>query len=297
MQKAAIAADPRSTAADKYATDLEAYKTFKANQLITDQQYEELKAAASTQYEAQRLAAQEQMFAAQSRGNAFVMDSLNALGQTSTQVISSMLAGTMNTTEALQALGTTIFNQVIGAVVDWGIAQVKAIIMGQSAQAASTAAGIAQGVALEAAYTPAAIAASIASFGGAAIAGASAMAASVPAMAAMITASRKTGGSTSAGSIYRVNEGGAPEVWTGNNGQQYMMANKNGQVTSNADATSGSGGINIQVINNASSASVRTETGEDERGKFASFFIEDIDSGGPMYQSLAGQTNVTRVGN
>lgn len=296
MRKAATAADPRTAAADKYKTDLEQYQAFKANQLITDQQYEELKAAAATQYEAQRLAAQEQMFAAQNRGNAFVMDSLNALGQTSTQVISSMLAGTMNTQEALQALGTTIFNQVIGAVVDWGIAQVKAIIMGQTAQAASTAAGIAQGAALQAAYTPAAIAASIASFGGAAVAGASAMAASVPAMAAMITAGRKNGGPTTAGNVYRVNEGGAPEIWTGSNGSQYMTAPTNGHMTSNADATAGSGGISIQVFNNSSKAQVQTETGENEMGKFVKFYIEDWESGGPMSRATMEMTNVQRVG-
>lgn len=296
LQKAATAADPRTAAADKYKTDLEQYQAFKANQLITDQQYEELKAAAATQYEAQRLAAQEQMFAAQSRANAFVMDSLNALGASGTQVISSLLAGTMNTTEALQALGNTIFNQVIGAVVEWGLAQVKAMIMGQTAQAAATTAGIAQGVALEAAYTPAAIAASIASFGGAAVAGASAMAASVPAMAAMITAGRKSGGPTTAGNVYRVNEGGKPEIWTGSNGSQYMTAPTNGHMTSNADAMGGQGGINITVNNNVANAQVRTETGENEQGRFVSFFIDDMNSGGPMYQSLSSQTNVQRVG-
>lgn len=295
LRKGAIAADPRTAVADKYKTDLAAYQEYRANQLITDQQYEELKAASATAYEAQRLAAQEEMFAAQSRGNAFVMDSLNALGQTSTQVISSMLAGTMNTTEALQALGTTIFNQVIGAVVDWGIAQVKSIIMGQSAQAASTAAGIAQGVALEAAYAPAAIAASIASFGGAAVAGASAMAASVPAMAAMITAARKTGGPTTAGNMYRVNEGGAPEIWTGNNGSQYLLPNKNGQVTSNADATQGGGNMTV-IIHNNSSSNVRATQGENEQGKFTNVFIDDMESGGPMFQSLSSVSNVQRVG-
>lgn len=298
LQKAATAADPRTAAADKYATDLAAYQSYKENQLITDLQYEELKNAAATGYEAQRLAAQEQMFAAQSRGNAFVIDSLNALGQTSTQVVSGMLAGTLNTTEALQALGNTIFSQVIGAVVEWGLAQVKSVIMGQTAQAAATASGIAQGAALQAAYTPAAIAASIASFGGAAVAGLSGIAAAAPAAAAIITASRKTGGSALANSMYRVNEGGAPEIFTGNNGSQYLLPNKNGQVTSNADATGGAGGaINIQVINNSSKSKVETQTGENEMGRFVNFFIEDMDAGGPMYRGLSGVTNVERVGN
>ena len=297
LQKAAIAADPRTAAADKYAQDLAAYQSFKDQQLITDQQYEELKNASATQYEAQRLAAQEQMFAAQSRANAFVMDSLNALGQTSTQVLSGILSGSMNSEEAMRSLANTIFNQAIGAVVDWGIAQVKAVIMGQTAQQSATAAGIAQAVALEAAYTPAAIAASIASFGGAAVAGASAMAASVPAMAAMITAARKNGGPVSAGGIYRVNEGGAPEIFTGGNGQQYMMPNQRGEVISNADATgAGAPPVTVNVYNNGSRSQVRQETGENDAGRFVNLFVEDMDSAGPMFQALQGVSNVTRVG-
>lgn len=297
MQKAATAADPRTAAADKYKTDLEAYAAYKANQLITDQQYEELKNAAATQYEAERLAAQEQMFAAQSRGNAFVMDSLNALGQASTQVISGLLAGTMDTKQALQSLGNTIFNQVIGAVVDWGLAQVKAMIMGQTAQAAATTAGIAQGTALAAAYTPAAIAASIMSFGAAPAAGAAGMASAVPAMTAMLHVARKTGGPVGASGMYRVNEGGAPEIFTGSNGSQYLLPNKNGQVVSNSDAAGGSGGaLSIQVINNSSRAQVQTEQGEDEMGKFVKFYIEDWESGGPMSSATMAMTNVQRVG-
>lgn len=296
MRKAATAADPRTAAADKYATDLEQYKTFKANQLITDQQYEELKNASATQYEAQRLAAQEQIFAAQSRGNAFVMDSLNALGQTSTQVLAGILSGTMSGEDAMRALANTIFTQAIGAVVDWGIAQVKAVIMGQTAQASATAAGIAQGAALQAAYTPAAIAASIASFGGAAVAGLSGIASAAPAAAAIITASRKSGGPASANGMYRVNEGGAPEIFTGSNGSQYLLPNKNGQVTSNADANSGGGNISIQVINSSSKAQVKTESGENEMGRFVRFYIDDWESGGPMSQATMSLTNVQRVG-
>lgn len=297
LQKAAIAADPRTAAADKYAQDLAAYQSFKDQQLITDQQYEELKNAAATQYEAQRLAAQEQMFASQSRANAFVIDSLNALGQTSTQVLSGILSGTMSSEDAVRSLANTIFNQAVGAVVDWGIAQVKAIIMGETAQAAAAASGIATGTALASAYTPAAIAASIATFGGAATAGTAAMGTAVPAMTAMLHAARKNGGTVAAGGLYRVNEGGAPEIFTGGNGQQYLMPNKRGQVVSNADATAGGvGAVTVNVYNQATKAQVRTETREDETGKFVSVFVEDMDSGGPMFQALQGVSNVTRVG-
>ena len=116
-------------------------------------------------------------------------------------------------------------------------------------------------------------------------------------MAAMLTAARKNGGTVAAGGLYRVNEGGAPEIFTGGNGQQYLMPNKRGQVVSNADATAGGGGaVTVNVYNQAAKAQVRTETREDETGKFVSVFVEDMDSGGPMFQALQGVSNVTRVG-
>lgn len=300
LQKAAIAADPRTAAADKYAMDLAAYQEFKNAQLITDQQYEELKNASATQYEAQRLAAQEQMFAAQSRGNAFVIDSLNALGATSTQVLSGLLSSTMDGEEAVRALANTIFTQAVGAVVDWGLAQVKALVMGQTAQAAATTAGIAQGAALASAYGPAAIAASIATLGAAPVAATSSMAANVPAMTALLAVGgRRHGGPVEAGSVYRVNEGGKPEVFN-SGGQQYMIPNQRGDVVSNKDATATDGAagspISIQVINNSSSAQVRTETRQDEQGRFVAFFIDDVEAGGPMTSSLMEHTNLQRVG-
>lgn len=288
--------DPVAAAGVNYTQHLTALQELNAQKLLSDQQYLELKNAAETEYDQQRLAAQEQIFAAQNRGNAFLMDSLNALGQTSTQVLSGLLSGTMNSQDAVRSLANTIFNQAIGAVVDWGIAQVKAIAMGQAAQAGATAAGVAQAATLASAYSPAAVAASVASFGGAAIAGAAAMASAVPQMLGLL-GGRKNGGTVAAGGLYRVNEGGAPEIFTGGNGQQYLMPNKRGQVVSNADATGGGGGaVTVNVYNQAAKAQVRTETREDETGKFVSVFVEDMDSGGPMFQALQGVSNVTRVG-
>lgn len=289
--------DPVAAAGVDYTQQLTALQELNAQKLLSDQQYLELKNAAETEYDAKRLAAQEQIFAAQSAGNAFLIDSLNALQGTSTQVFSGLITGAMSGADAVRALANTIFNQAIGAIVEWGFAQVKSIIIGQTAQATATAAGVAQAATLQAAYTPAAIAASIASFGAAPVAATSSMAANVPAMAAMLTAARKNGGSVSAGGLYRVNEGGAPEIFTGGNGQQYLMPNKRGEVVSNADATGGGGGgVTVNVYNQAAKAQVRTETREDEKGKFVSVFVEDMDSGGPMFQALQGVSNVTRVG-
>lgn len=58
-------------------------------------------------------------------------------------------------------------------------------------------------------------------------------------------AGRANGGPVAAGNMYRVNEGGAPEVFNASNGQQYMLPNQRGEVVSNKDASGGSG----QIIN------------------------------------------------
>jgi hypothetical protein len=93
-----------------------------------------------------------------------------------------------------------------------------------------------------------------------------------------------------------VNEGGAPEIFTGGNGQQYLMPNKRGEVVSNADATGGAGAVTVNVYNNSSRAQVRTETTQTDEGRFVSLFIDDMESGGPMFRGLAGVSNVQRVG-
>lgn len=292
LKKAAVAADPRAAAADKYKTDLEQYKLFKENQLITDLEYEELKNAASTTYEAQRLAAQEEMFAAQSRGNAFVMDSINALGAASTQVLSGILSGTMSGQDAMKAFANTIFNQVIGAIVQMGIDQVKSIVMGQAAQAVATGAGVAQAATLATAYAPAAAAASVASFGGAAVAGLSAMAAAVPAMMGLI-GGRKAGGPVNGAGMYRVNEGGAPEIFTGNNGSQYLLPNKNGDVTSNKDATGGGALPPIVNIHNYGS---QPATVESRFSKADDRYIIDVIAGDMMGGGKTGKATNSITG-
>lgn len=60
--------------------------------------------------------------------------------------------------------------------------------------------------------------------------------------------SRRQGGPVAAGSMYRVNEGGAPEIFQNNLGQQYMMPNSRGEVISNKDASKG-GGVVINIHN------------------------------------------------
>lgn len=66
---------------------------------------------------------------------------------------------------------------------------------------------------------------------------------------------RQYGGPVSSGSMYRVNETGAPEMFTANNGNQYMLPTKSGSVTS-ADKVGG-GGVSVVVNVDAGGSSVQ----------------------------------------
>ncbi len=55
---------------------------------------------------------------------------------------------------------------------------------------------------------------------------------------------REHGGPVSANSMYRVGEGGKPEIFKASNGSQYMIPGDNGRVISNRDIGGGGGGFN-----------------------------------------------------
>src|SRR5690554_682563 len=73
---------------------------------------------------------------------------------------------------------------------------------------------------------------------------------------------RIAGGPVQAGRVYRVNENGAPEVYSAANGQQYMIPNQRGEVISNRDATSG-GGVVINIHNAPPGTTAEQSTGQD----------------------------------
>lgn len=59
---------------------------------------------------------------------------------------------------------------------------------------------------------------------------------------------REHGGPVSASSMYRVGEGGKPEIFKANNGSQYMIPGDNGRVISNRDIGGGGGGFNYSPV-------------------------------------------------
>lgn len=70
--------------------------------------------------------------------------------------------------------------------------------------------------------------------------------ANISSVAMPSSGSRAIGGPVQPGQMYRVNEGGAPEMFTAANGNQFMIPNARGEVVSNRDAA-GQGSRNVSI--------------------------------------------------
>ncbi|EOV9552142.1 phage tail length tape measure family protein [Cronobacter turicensis] len=209
---------------------------------------EAVRASIEEQYRQKRQAAMWQEWQQQSEINQLAASAIDSLQGGATNAITGLVNGTQNLQEAFANIGTTILGSVVGGLVEMGIQWVKSQIMGQAAAAASLASTMAQATAAASAWAPAAISASIATYGSAAAVGQTAYAGSLLAAKGMAVAgAREHGGPVSANSMYRVGEGGKPEIYQANNGSQYMIPGDNGRVISNRDMQGGgSGGASIQ---------------------------------------------------
>ena len=268
--------DPVASEKNKYAEESAMLLEARQKDLITEQTFQMQKNALATQYEQQRLAAAEELYRAQSDANAFVMDSVNALGQASTSTISGLLSGTMSATEAMQNFANIILNQAVGALVGMGIEYVKQQLLQQTLAASAAASQVAiassTGTAMAAAYAPAAALASLASFGANA-APAQAALASTSALASglAVAGGRQFGGPVNPGSMYRVGEGNAPELFS-SGGSSYMIPGSRGQVTPMDGA---GGGVNI-VVNNYASGTTETTQSYDEASNTVTIAVKEV---------------------
>jgi len=288
--------NPVQQAGTDYAKQQKDLESARALNLLTEQQYQQQKEILARTYEQNRMAAAEELYKQQSAGNEFLMNSLDALGSAATSTISGLLSGTMSVTEAMQNFANIILNQAVGALVEMGLNYVKQQLLSQAMAAAQVATASATGTAIAAAYAPAAAMASLASFGGNA-APASAGIASTTALASGLALSvgRRYGGGVNPGSMYPVNEGGAPEMLTVG-AKQYLMPNARGEVVSNSDATGGNGGITFITNNNASNLVTATPS-YDESTKTVTLAVNEVarqlsTRTGPVSKALQGGYNV-----
>lgn len=325
--RAALAqADPIAAQQQNYDDQLKQLQTLNEQKLLSDQRYLELKHQAEVANSEQMRVLNEENFKAQALGNQILLESIDALSQSATQGIASLIAGTGSLQEALGGIANTVLNTVIGAFVQMGANWVKEqIMMAAAAQATTTAqvggigavtaaqagatASIAAtttataattGTAVASSMAPAAGLSSIASFGGAAVIGGAALLATML-LAKSFGGGRRAGGAVSGNSVYRVNEGGAPEIFTAG-GQQYMIPNQRGQVVSNRDATSENGSMGAAPIVNVNNYSGRQATAstrfnEADRSWIVDVVVADGMAGGPVAKMTNTITGTQRRGN
>lgn len=252
--------DPIAGEQQKFDLQLENYQKLNDAKLLSDQRYGELKLQAETEHEAALTALQEERFRQQSRGNDLLIGTLNQLQEASAQAFVGLVTGATSGQDAVKALAGAILNEAVSAVVAFGFAQLKSLIIGQTAGAAAAATSIGEAAAVATAWaTPAALV-SLASFGANSVPASAGVAATVGVAQGLAIGARQYGGPVDASKMYRVNETGAPEIFNAAGGKQYMMPNSRGEVVSNKDATSGGGGggaapvINIHEAAPGSSA-------------------------------------------
>lgn len=248
QQEAAGTVDPVQQLANQHVQQLALIQQFEQQGVLTHQNALALKNAADTEYEQARIAAQWEIYRNQSEANSLLASSIDGFQSGATNAITGLINGTQNLQEAFANIGTTILGSVVGALVEMGMQWAKSQLMGQAAAAASLASTMAQATAAASAWAPAAVSASIATYGTAAAVGQASYAESLLAAKGMAVAgARYNGGPVDAGSMYRVGEGGKPEIFKANNGSQYMIPGDNGRVISNRDMGSGGGGGDVTI--------------------------------------------------
>jgi hypothetical protein len=261
------------------------------------------------EYEKQRLALAEASFRSQSESNALVVDSLNALSSTGASAIMGLINGTMTLSDVMRSLANTVTTEAVGALIRVGMEMVKNSLLANTLASADQAKKAAMG-----AVYAASVGAQVAGMSALAAQNAFAATAAIPiigpglapaaaaaagAAAAAIGApagARMYGGGATAGSMYRVNEEGAPEMFTGSNGQQYMLPTKSGQVTP-ADQVGGAGAWTINVYN----APPGTTTSVDQSSRTIEIAVarakaeiasEFASNTGQVFNAAKGSTNL-----
>lgn len=325
QQQAAGEVDPVQRLANQHAQELELIQQFEQQKTITEQEALALRNAANNTYEKQRIEAQWEIFRNQSTTNELMAAAVDGFASQAASSMTGLINGTQSATEAFKNLGNAILNSVIQTLVEVGIQYLKNAAMAMIADKMTSNSSQQAGAQTAAAWAPAAAAASIATFGGAAIAGIAGMVAAF-AIGAALAGKRKNGGTVGAGGAYRVGEGNLPEFMQTKNGL-IMIPGDKGRVFSNKDVTGGSPTIqkastgkeylptssasssqsgdsskrsiqvNIQLIDQTT-GNQHNITGAEafQQGDVVTVtgFLNDVDTGGPMSTAIADAHGLRR---
>lgn len=288
-------ADEMAIINQAYANQQISHEQFTTAKQITDAQYLQIRTAQEKQFNEQQTAAQWQMLSQQSLGFDMLTSAVDAMAGSASNAITGLLTGTMTAADAMRSLGNTILNSVVNSIVQTGVEMLKNFIIGKTMGAAAAAASIGEAAVVASAWAPAAAFVSLATMGAnAAPANASLVGTTGLASTLAISGARKNGGPVGAGSMYRVGEGGKPEIFKANNGRQYMIPGDNGKVISNKDMQGGGMNVNV-VFNDYSSGGHKfdAQTSQDGNTLTIQAFIMDMDNKGPMLQSITRNTSAT----
>ncbi|EPJ3738863.1 tape measure protein [Proteus mirabilis] len=288
-------ADEMAIINQAYANQQISHEQFTTAKQITDAQYLQIRTAQEKKFNEQQTAAQWQMLSQQSLGFDMLTSAVDAMSGSASNAITGLLTGTMTAADAMRSLGNTILNSVVNSIVQTGVEMLKNFIIGKTMGAAAAAASMGEAAIVASAWAPAAAFVSLATMGAnAAPANASLAGTTGLASTLAIAGARKNGGPVDAGSMYRVGEGGKPEIFRANNGRQYMIPGDNGKVISNKDMQSGGMNVNV-VFNDYSSGGHKfdAQTSQDGNTLTIHAFIMDMDNKGPMLQSITRNTSAT----
>lgn len=310
QQEAQGTVDPVQQLANEHAKKLALIQQFETEKGKITANGLALMNAENTAYEQNRINAQWEIWKNQSEGNQILAAGFESLANNASNAFTGIITGSMSAQEAMSSLANNAINSVINGFVQMGVEQVKAAVTGAAAQqsaiaattgaqvaglATTTSASVASASTTMAAWLPAALVASVGSFGAAAIVGGAALVGAF-ALSKTLAGARKNGGPVSAGSMYQVGEGGMPEIYRASNGSQYMIPGDNGSVISNKDMQSSSGQMAVNIVFNDYSSnqhSFDAQASQDGNTLTVQAFIQDMDQGGPMRQSITRNTSAT----
>lgn len=241
QQQAQGEVDPVQRLANQHAQELALIQQFETQKGALTANGLALMNAANTQYEQARIAAQWEIFRNQSTTNELMASAVDGFASQAANSLTGLIDGTQSASEAFRNLGSAIANSVVQALVEVGIQYLKNAAMAMIADKMTSNSSQQAGAQTAAAWAPAAAAASIATFGGAAIAGIAGMVAAF-AIGAALAGKRKNGGTVGAGGAYQVGEGNMPELLQTKNGL-IMIPGDRGRVFSNKDVTGGAQSI------------------------------------------------------
>lgn len=106
---------------------------------------------------------------------------------------------------------------------------------------------------------------------------------------------RMVGGPVNPSSMYRINEGGRPEVFTAANGHQYMLPNTRGEVVSNRDASKG-GNVIVNIHQSQVRAGTVEQSSGNEQEKVIDIFVADIMGDGRSANAIQNKFGLSPQG-